>query len=216
MANNKVGIMPGMLEPCLIIIPLLHWQNLLNKKDYYMPVLMMVLFRYLKMEVHHGRKFTLSNIKGIPSTPFVNDVRADLFDENVVYAALDNHKYGDYKPYLIKSTDKGKSWTLMNGDLPTKLLTWRLVQDHVKKDLLFLATEDGIYFTNNGGTNWIQLKGGIPTISFRDITIQRRENDLVAASFGRGFFILDDITPLRDFNTSMLSAEATMFSIKPA
>ena len=162
------------------------------------------------------RKFTLSNIKGIPSTPFVNDVRADLFDENVVYAALDNHKYGDYKPYLIKSTDKGKSWILMNGDLPSKLLTWRLVQDHVKKDLLFLAAEDGIYFTNNGGTNWLQLKGGIPTISFRDITIQRRENDLVGASFGRGFFVLDDFSPLRNFNNSMLTAEATMFDIKPA
>jgi photosystem II stability/assembly factor-like uncharacterized protein len=162
------------------------------------------------------RKITLGNIKGMPSTPFVNDVRADLFDENVVYAALDNHKYGDYKPYLIKSNDKGKSWKFMNGDLPSKLLTWRLVQDHVKKDLLFAATENGIYFTNNGGAKWIQLKGGIPTISFRDITIQRRENDLVAASFGRGFYILDDISPLRDFNSSMLSAEATMFSIKPA
>ena len=162
------------------------------------------------------RKFTLSSIKGVPSRPFVNDVRADLFDENVVYAALDNHKYGDYKPYLIKSTNKGKSWTLMNGDLPANLLTWRLVQDHVKKDLLFLAAENGIYFTSNGGTNWIQLKGGIPTISFRDITIQRRENDLVAASFGRGFFVLDDFSPLRDFDSSILSAEATMFSVKPA
>ena len=136
------------------------------------------------------RKFSLGSIKGVSSIPFVNDVRADLFDENIVYAALDNHKYGDYKPYLIKSSDKGKSWTLMNGDLPGKLLTWRLVQDHINKYLLFLAAENGIYFTNNGGTNWIQLKGGIPNISFRDITIQRRENDLVAASFGRGFLSL--------------------------
>jgi hypothetical protein len=129
---------------------------------------------------------------------------------------LDNHKYGDYKPYLIKSTDKGKSWSLINGDLPNTLLTWRLVQDHVKKDLLFVATEYGIYFTSNGGNNWIQLKGGIPTIAFRDITIQRRENDLVGASFGRGFFILDDITPLRNFVTSMLKSEATLFDVKDA
>lgn len=162
------------------------------------------------------RKFSLKNIKGVPSIPFVNDVRADLFDANVVYAALDNHKYGDYKPYIIKSNDKGKTWTLINGNLPNKLLIWRLVQDHVKKDLLFAATEFGIYFTYNGGTNWIKLKGGVPTISFRDITIQRRENDLVAGSFGRGIFILDDITPLRNFNASMLSSEATLFSIKPA
>ncbi|MFC4722205.1 WD40/YVTN/BNR-like repeat-containing protein [Geojedonia litorea] len=162
------------------------------------------------------RKVSLNSIKGLPQTPFVNDVRADLFDANVVYAALDNHKYGDYKPYLIKSTDKGKSWTLINGDLPNTLLTWRLVQDHIKKDLLFAATEYGIYFTSNGGKNWIQLKGEIPTIAFRDITIQRRENDLVGASFGRGFFILDDISPLRNFDSSMLNTEATLFDVKDA
>ena len=162
------------------------------------------------------RKFSLNSIKGISDIPFVNDVRADLFDANVVYATLDNHKYGDYKPYIIKSTDKGKTWSLINGNLPNKLLIWRLVQDHVKKDLLFAATEYGIYFTYNGGANWVKLKGGVPTISFRDITIQRRENDLVAGSFGRGIFILDDITPIRNFNTSMLSSEATLFPIKTA
>lgn len=162
------------------------------------------------------RKFTLSTIKGLGNVPFVNDVRADLYDANVVYAAVDNHKYGDYKPYILKSTDKGKSWFMITGDLPEPLLIWRLVQDHVNKNLLFAATEYGIYFTNNGGANWIQLKGGVPTIPFRDITIQRRENDLVGASFGRGFFILDDLSPLRDFNTAMLSKEATLFPIKDA
>lgn len=162
------------------------------------------------------RKISLGSIKGLPSTPFVNDVRADLFDANVVYAALDNHKYGDYKPYLIKSSDKGRSWTLMNGDLPKRLLTWRLVQDHVRRDLLFAATEYGIYFTSNGGKNWIQLKGGVPTISFRDIVIQRRENDLVAASFGRGFYVLDDITPIRNFSNAALTTEATLFPVKDA
>lgn len=162
------------------------------------------------------RKISLGKIKGLPSLPFVNDVRADLFDANVVYAALDNHKNGDYKPYIIRSKNKGKTWRLINGDLPKNLLIWRLVQDHVNKDLLFAATEYGIYFTINGGVNWIQLKGGVPTISFRDITIQRGENDLVGGSFGRGIFILDDITPLRNFNSSMLSEEMTLFPIKTA
>lgn len=161
-------------------------------------------------------KIVLNTIKGIPETPFVNDVRADLHDENVVYAALDNHKYGDYKPYIIKSTDKGKTWKLISGNLPKKLLIWRLVQDHVDKNLLFAATEFGIYFTKDGGTNWIQLKGGLPTISFRDLTIQRRENDLVAGSFGRGIFILDDITPIRNFNESVANSQATLFPVKDA
>ena len=162
------------------------------------------------------RKISLNTVKGLPTTPFVNDVRADLFDANVVYAALDNHKYGDYKPYIIKSNDKGKTWSLINGDLPGKLLIWRLVQDHVKKDLLFAATEFGVYFTSNGGLNWIELEGGMPTIPIRDITIQRRENDLIAGSFGRGIFILDDITPLRQFNKNIMSAEATLFPVKTA
>ena len=148
--------------------------------------------------------------------PFVNDVRADLFDANVVYAAVDNHKYGVYKPYILKSTNKGKSWKIINGDLPQRTLIWRLVQDHINKDLIFAATEYGIYFTYNGGSNWVKLKGGVPTISFRDITIQRREDDLVGASFGRGFFILDDISALRNFNLSVMKQEATLFPIKDA
>ena len=162
------------------------------------------------------RSVDLSKVKGLPSRPFVNDIRADLYDANVVYLTLDNHKYGDFKPYLLKSTDKGRTWSSINGDLPKRLVTWRLVQDHVKKDLLFAATEFGVYFTTNGGKNWLQLKGGIPTIAIRDITIQRRENDLVAASFGRGFYILDDITPLRNLNASMDTNEATMFPVKDA
>ena len=145
-----------------------------------------------------------------PATAFVNDLRADLFDARTVYAALDNHKFGDFKPYLIKSMDAGKSWKSIAGNIPDRTLVWRLVQDHVKKDLLFAATEFGIYFTVDGGSTWVQLKGGVPTISFRDITIQRRENDLVAASFGRGFFILDDLTPLRDLSPQSLQ-EATLF-----
>lgn len=162
------------------------------------------------------RKFTLNSIKGLDHVPFVNDVRADLYDANVVYAAVDNHKYGDYRPYILKSNDKGKSWTMITGDLPERLLVWRLVQDHVDRNLMFAATEYGIYFTYNAGKNWVKLSSGVPTIPFRDITIQRRENDLVGASFGRGFFILDDITPLRNFSPSMLSVEAKLFPTKDA
>lgn len=162
------------------------------------------------------RKVNLGNISGVADRAFVNDVRADLFDANTVYLILDNHKEGDYKPYVLKSSDKGRTWRKINGDLPDTLITWRIVQDHVDPQLLFLATEYGVYFTKNGGTNWIQLKGGLPTISFRDITIQRRENDLVGATFGRGFYVLDDISPLREFNASMMNKEASLFSVKPA
>ncbi len=162
------------------------------------------------------RKVEAGSIKDIPATAFINDIRADLFDARTVYAALDNHKYGDFKPYVLKSTDAGQSWISIASNIPENTMVWRLVQDHVKKDLLFAATEYGIYFTTNGGNNWNKLKSGIPTISFRDLTIQRRENDLVCASFGRGFFILDDYSPLREFIAGDKSVEMVMFPVKDA
>lgn len=164
---------------------------------------------------NNWRKIMLGSIKGVPNRAFVNDVRADLHDANTVYLVLDNHKEGDFKPYLLKSRDRGQTWSFMNGNLPKRLLTWRVVQDHVDKNLLFAATEFGAYFTKNGGNNWLPLKGGMPTISLRDITIQRRENDLVAASFGRGFFVLDDIGPLRQYDSAK-SSEVQLFNSRTA
>lgn len=154
----------------------------------------------------------VGSIPGVPQNAFVNDIRADLFDEATVYVVLDNHKEGDFKPYVAKSTNYGASWSLITNGLPEPLLTWRIVQDHEKEGLLFLATEFGVYFSINGGGDWMELNGGLPTISFRDITIQRRENDLVGASFGRGFYVLDDYSALRDISEEMLDKEAHLFT----
>ncbi|NAS31035.1 glycosyl hydrolase [Flavobacteriaceae bacterium R38] len=173
----------------------------------------------IQVTVDGGANWTrvdVSSLPGVPATAFVNDIRADLHDANTVYVALDNHKYGDYSPYILKSTDKGRTWRSIKGNLPQKLLVWRLVQDHVNPNLMFLATEFGIYFTINGGTNWVKLKGGVPTISFRDIQIQRRENDLVGASFGRGFFVFDDYSVLREVTEDVLKKEASLFSTRDA
>ena len=153
----------------------------------------------------------VGSLPGVPDTAFVNDIRGDLYDANTVYVALDNHKYGDYTPYLLKSTNLGRTWKTIAGDLPDRHLVWRVVQDHVEKDLMFAATEFGLFFTVDGGKKWIEFSGGVPTISFRDVTIQRREEDIVAASFGRGFFILDDYTPLRGVDASSLEEDAMLF-----
>lgn len=158
------------------------------------------------------KKIELDDIKGIPANSYINDIRADLFDPNTVYVALDNHKYGDYKPYLLKSTNLGKSWTSLAGDLPEKHLVWRIVQDHVNKDLLFIGTEFGVFFSVDGGKDWVELDGGIPTISTRDVKIQRRENDLVAGTFGRGIYILDDYAPLRQLTEKSMQQEAMLFA----
>ena len=158
------------------------------------------------------RKIDLSSIDGVPNVAYVNDIRADLFDRNTVYVALDDHKNGDFKPYLIKSTDLGKSWQSLAGSLPDKHLVWRIVQDHVNRNLMFLGTEFGVFFTVDGGKKWIELNGGIPTISSRDVKIHREENDLAVGTFGRGIYILDDYTPLRSINEDALKKDALLFA----
>jgi len=161
-------------------------------------------------------RYEIGDIKGIPDTAYVNDIRADLFDKDTVYAALDNHKYGDYKPYLIKSSNRGKTWKSIAANLPDKHLVWRIVQDHINKNLLFIGTEFGLFFTVDGGKDWTKLSGGAPTISFRDVKIQRREDDLVAGSFGRGIYILDDYSPLRSITEKGLQQEALLFTSRTA
>jgi len=161
-------------------------------------------------------KIEVSKLPGVPETAFVNDIKADLYDEGTVYVVLDNHKFGDLEPYILKSTDMGKSWSSMRGDLPARTLLWRIVQDHERKELFFLATEFGIYFSIDAGEKWIKMKGGLPTISFRDLVIQKRENDLVCASFGRSFYILDDYSPLRYITEEQLNEEATLFPVPDA
>jgi photosystem II stability/assembly factor-like uncharacterized protein len=162
------------------------------------------------------RKINVGSIPGIPETAFINDIKADLFDASTVYVILDNHKFGDLNPYIVKSIDKGNSWISIKGNLPEKTLLWRIVQDHVNEDLFFLASEFGIYFSINAGERWTKLNGNVPTIAFRDLAIQKRENDLVAASFGRGFFVLDDYSPLRTISEKQLQEETTLFQPKNA
>lgn len=162
------------------------------------------------------RSIEVGTMRGVPATAFVNDIKADLHDANTVYVALDNHKYGDFNPYVMKSTDLGQTWTSITGNLPERTLVWRVVQDHVNPMLLFAGTEFGIYFTVDGGNHWTELKGGVPTISFRDLAIQRRENDLVGASFGRGFYVLDDYAPLRSVTNDVLEQDMALFDVRDA
>ncbi len=162
------------------------------------------------------REVEVGSISGVPATAFVNHVYADLHDTNTVYAALDNHKYGDFEPYLIKSTDRGRSWEMATNGIPERTLVWRLVQDHVEPNLLFAATEFGVYFSPDRGDQWIELGGGMPTIGVRDIKIQQREDDLVAGTFGRGILIIDDYSPLREVSDDILASEAHLFGLRDA
>ena len=156
------------------------------------------------------------SFKDVPDGCYVSDIEPSLFDEQIVYASFDNHKRDDFKPYVLKSTDYGKSWRSIAGNLPERGTVYSIALDHEDPQLIFAGTEFGVFFTRDEGENWTQLNAGIPTIACRDLEIQRRENDLVIASFGRGFFILDDYTPLRGLTTETMEQDAAIFPVKDA
>ncbi|MBK7872783.1 MAG: glycosyl hydrolase [Saprospiraceae bacterium] len=156
----------------------------------------------------------IDKFPGVPDMAYVSDVFLSQHDINTVYALFNNYNEGDFKPYVLKSTDLGRTWTSIAKTLPDRHITWTIVEDHVDKNLLFLGTEFGLFFSNNGGNNWIPLKGNVPTVAVRDLEIQKRENDLVAATFGYGFLIFDDYSPLRNITSITLSKEGILYPVK--
>jgi hypothetical protein len=139
---------------------------------------------------------------------------ASQHDENVVYAAFNHHKYGDFKPYVFKSTNKGRTWTSISNNLPERGSVYSLAEDHADPGLLFAGSEFSCFFSPDGGAHWKKLSAGLPTVAVRDIAIQKRENDLVLATFGRGFYVLDDYSPLRQISEEQLETEAHIFPVK--
>ena len=152
----------------------------------------------------------------VPKLSFINDIEASNHDKNVVFTSADAHKFGDFTPYLFMSNDQGKTWKSIVGDLPNKTIVWVIKQDFEDSNLLFIGTEYGIYFSPNQGVNWIRLKSGLPTIPFRDIELHERDSDLVGASFGRGFFVLDDYSPLRNLNAIPTEKNNHLFPVRDA
>jgi len=158
----------------------------------------------------------IDSFPGVPERSYVTSVTASRHDPDTVYATFDNHKSGDFKPYVLKSADRGRTWTSIAAGLPERGHVHMLAQDHVQAGLLFLGTEFGVLFTPDEGGTWVPLKGGVPTIAVRDLAIQRRENDLVLGTFGRGFWVLDDYTPLRGIDATALGKAATLFPVRDA
>ncbi len=153
---------------------------------------------------------------GLPDYTYVSDLMASRFDENVVFSSFDNTLRDDFKPYLFKSSDKGHTWTSIVGNLPKNETIHSIQQDFINPDLLFVGTEFSFYFSNDGGKIWVQLKSGMPSIPVKDIAIQKRESDLALATFGRGFYIMDDYSPLRLVTKDLLEKDSYIFPIKDA
>jgi len=158
----------------------------------------------------------IEQFPGIPEKTYVSCLLASRHDVNTVYAAFDNHKMGDFRPYILRSPDRGRNWVNAAGDLGEREIVYTIAEDHVSPELLFAGTEFGVHFTVDAGLRWIRLKGNLPTIAVRDIDIQRRENDLVLATFGRGLYVLDDYTPLRELGKDALDRDAHLFAVPPA
>lgn len=155
-------------------------------------------------------------LPGVPERAFINDLEASGHQENTVFAAADAHKLGVYTPYLFKSTDRGRSWQSIAGDLPDGTIVWAIKQDHQNENLLFIGTEFGLYFSYNLGVNWIKFQNGVPTIPFRDLELHQRDDDLVGASFGRGFYVLDDYSALRTLAEAAKDGQNVLFGVRDA
>jgi hypothetical protein len=153
---------------------------------------------------------------GVPQYSYVTDIYPSPRDADTVFVTINNYQRGDFKPYVMKSTDRGRTWTSIAGNLPARSGAWSIVQDHIDGNLLFAGMEFGVYFTKDGGAAWTPLRGGMPTTQARDLEIQKRESDLVVGSFGRGAYVLDDYTALRDVTPQALSQEAALFRLRDA
>ncbi|MCU0305218.1 MAG: hypothetical protein MUC56_14295 [Thermoanaerobaculales bacterium] len=158
----------------------------------------------------------VGDFPGVPRYSYVAELEASRHDADTVYATFTNHKQGDFAPYVLTSTDRGRTWRSIRGDLPGRGMAWTLAEDHVDPDLLFLGAELGLFVTVDRGAHWVELTGGLPTIAVRDLEIQRRESDLALATFGRGFFILDDYSPLRHLGEEAIGRPALLFPVKDA
>jgi hypothetical protein len=172
----------------------------------------------IQVSENAGRTWrALGTFPGVPEFTFVSKVLASQHDTNVVYAAFNNMLRGDFDPYVLKSADRGRTWTSIRGNLPGRDQVWTLAEDHVNRNILFAGTEHGAYVTLDGGQSWQRLRAGLPPVAVRDIQIQRRENDLVLATFGRGIFIMDDYSPLRSLAARQATiADGSLLSPRPA
>jgi hypothetical protein len=156
----------------------------------------------------------VEDFPNVPKYPYVTDVAPSPRDANVIFATLNHWQSGDFKPYVVKSTDRGRTWSNITGDLPALHTAWSIAQDHVNPDLLFLGTEFALFFTVDGGRRWVPLHGDAPPMQVRDIQIQRRHNDVVLGTFGNGFWILDDYSALRELTSASLNEEARLYPLR--
>jgi photosystem II stability/assembly factor-like uncharacterized protein len=157
---------------------------------------------------------TTANIKGLPANTWCYHIEASSFNKGTAYAVFDGHTRNDKTPYAFKTTDFGKTWVSIISPDVTGFV--RSIQEDFKNEnLLFLGTELGLYITVDGGINWSKFNNNMPSVAIHYMDINKKTNDLVMATHGRGVIIIDDITPLRQIQSNMLDKEVFFFESKP-
>lgn len=151
---------------------------------------------------------------GVPKNTLVQNVYVSKHSY-VIYAVFNNHRNGDFKPYLLKSEDLGKTWVAIQNDLPSRGTVNCFTEDHKNKQLMFVGTDFGLFVSVNAGKHWQAFKSGLPPTTIKEIAIQERENDLVLATFGRGFYVLDDYSLLQTFDAQSERINQSPISILP-
>lgn len=158
----------------------------------------------------------VERLPGVPDTSYIATLLPSAHDADVVYASVINYQRGDFKPYVLRSNDRGRSWTSIATNLPARGSVHVIREDPKMRGLLFAGTEFGLFVSLDDGARWQAMRAGLPPISIRDIAIHPELDDLVIATFGRGIYVLDDYSALRSINAAVLRAEATMLPMRPA
>ena len=155
-------------------------------------------------------------LPGLPKSSWFGGIEASRHNASTVYVAVDNHRSNDLNNYIYKSVDGGKTFTAIASDMPAGRVVRTIREDVKNPDLLFAGTEIGLFFSPNGGSNWIELKNNMPTLPHNDLVIHPRDNDLVLATHGRGIWILDKINALQEMTPQVLASPAHLFTVAPA
>jgi hypothetical protein len=158
-----------------------------------------------------------ANIPGLPPWGTVSNVEPSRFDNGAAYVTFDLHQVNNRDPFVFKTTDYGRTWRSVADSVPKSVHSYAhcVREDPVKRGLLYLGTENALYFSPDDGQHWLPLQAGLPHAPVHWLTVQEHFNDLVVATYGRGFWILDDITPLRTLTPDVLNESAHLFAPRP-
>ena len=154
------------------------------------------------------------NIMGLPKNISVYYIEPSHFDKNTAYITFDGHTQNDMKPYVMKTTDSGKTWkSIITDEIP--VFARSIKEDHKNPNLLFLGTEFGLFVTVDGGQNWAKFENNMPPVAIHYMAIQQEQDALVIGTHGRGVIIIDDISPLRNITEELLTNELAFIDVRP-